>query len=673
MLNKTGLQFTFQLDGLANDTFSVLDFSGEEALSSTFHFNITLTSRLEAITPLQTVDRSGVLKIRYNNVVIQQRHGIVCEFHQGDTGHHHTIYKVVLVPALQRLSLRQNSRIFQELTVPQIIECIFSEMGISDYAFALTKEPAVREYCVQYRETDLAFVERIAAEEGIYYYFSHEEALHTVCFADEVQTAPVLPSALEYNTQSGGVSLKPFVRDFRQQARIRPSSVQLKDYSFHAPGNPLLGDAYGDEMDYQRLSYEHFDYPGRYKKDQTGTKFSQVRLEHLRSDALTASGSSNSSDLTAGYKFTLKEHPSASCNRDWFTTAVSHSGTQPQALEEAGASGATTYNNDFVVIPDHRQWKPTQNPKPCVDGPQMAIVVGPEGEEIFCDKHGRVKVHFPWDIDNPKQDDTSSCWIRVSQGWAGGQYGHIAIPRIGHEVIVSFLEGDPDRPIITGRAYHASNKVPYALPANKTRTVLRTQTHMGEGYNEVRFEDEADKEEIFIQAQRNSMLLVENDRTDDVKHDWHTLVDNINIVRTNKDSHQMVEGAQKTHITQDQSILVSGSLHIKDGTGHLVEAGTEIHIKSGAKVVIEAGTEITVKAGGSFIKLEAAGISISGAAIDLNAGGAAVAGSGYNGELPLLPGIASDIKLPCIDPVVIKPEPPEIELPLDIPHYVFSE
>lgn len=673
MARKTGLQFTFQVEGLATDTFSVLAFSGEEALSSPFHFAITLTARLEDITPQEIVDRNGFFKITYNGIVIEKRNGIISQFKQGDSGHHHTIYEVSLVPALQRLTLRHNSRIFQEKTADQIIEIIFSEMGISDYSFALTKQPAIREYCVQYRETDLAFVERIAAEEGIFYFFSHEEASHTICLVDSTLAAPSLPNEIEYNFQSGGSSLKPFIRDFQQQASIHTSSAQLKDYNFTTPDNSLTANTNGQDLDYQRMSYEHFDFPGRYQKDQVGEKFSLVRLESLRSNSVIAQGAGNCPELIAGYKFSLKEHPHEACNRNWLITRVLHSGTQTQALEEAGSSSGTTYQNNFSVIPDHLQWKPSQNPKPLVGGTQVAIVVGPEGEEIACDEYGRVKVHFPWDLDNLEHYENSSCWIRVSQDWAGGQFGSITIPRIGHEVLVSFLEGDPDRPIITGRTYHAVNKVPYSLPANKTRTVLRTQTHKAEGYNEVRFEDEAGQEEIFIQAQRNSMLLVENDRTDDIKHDWHTLIDNTEVVRINKDSHVTIDGAQKTHIEQDQSILITGSLHIKDAVGHVVEAGDEIHIKAGAKVVIEAGTEVTVAAGGSFIKLEAAGISISGPAIDLNAGGAAVAGSGYNGLMPLLPNLASDIKLPCLAPVVIKNEPPKIVVPFDFPHFIFSE
>lgn len=621
MANKTGLQFTFQVDGLANDTFSVLEFSGEEALSTPFHFGIKLASRLEDIDPTQTVDHSGTLKIWHNGKMMQMRHGIISEFKQGDTGHHHTIYEVSLAPAVIRLSLRQNTRMFQHQSVQEIIQLLLQEMGIQDFAFALTKQPEVRDYCVQYRESDLEFIQRIAAEEGMYYYFEHSVSYHSIVFSDDTQKAPSLPIDLEYNTQSGGVSSTAFVRSFIQQAKMCSSSAELKDYSFLNPRNSLLHNSYGSELDFQRTTYEHYDYPGRFKEDEIGQKFTQFRLEHLRSEALTARGLGNYPQMTPGFKFSLKEHPNETCNRDWLTTTVSHTGTQPQALEEAGSSGSTTYNNVFVVIPDHRQWKPTPNPKPRVDGPQIATVVGPEGEEIFCDEHGRVKVYFPWDRYNTKNDETCSCWIRVSQGWAGAQYGGIAIPRIGHEVIVSFLEGDPDQPIITGRTYHARNKTPYALPAHKTMTALRTNSHKGEGFNEVRFEDEAGKEEIFVHAQKNMDIKILNSKNERVDYNRTTSIGNNEDLVVAKDRKVTVDGKQDHKTTGNYIELIEGdrgltingdcSKHIKGALG----------IKVDGEMTFQSDTKITLKVGGSFVVIHSGGVDISGPAINLNSGG----------------------------------------------------
>ncbi|MDD1784380.1 type VI secretion system tip protein VgrG, partial [Enterovibrio sp. ZSDZ35] len=450
MTIPSGLQFTLTVEGLPEDTFAVTAFSGNAALSSLFSFQVQLASRDESLSAMDTMDRNVCLRLWQDGEIQQRIHGIVRQFTVGDTGFHHTFYTVEIVPALARLSLRQNSRIFQHKTVPEIISILLQEMGIDDYAFSISGNPEPREYCVQYRESDLAFVERLAAEEGMFYAFYHNENSHTVLFTDEVQTLPVMPSPLLYNVNPGGLSTTPFVRRWQNITQVKPSSAQLKDYSFKKPAYGFLHDATGTEMAYQRGTYEHFDYPGRYKADSAGKPFTQYRLEHLRSDAITATASSNVLPLYPGHIFTLEEHPEEANNRNWTIVSTTFDGTQPQALEEHGCEGMTTFHNTFSVIPAHRPWRPTPQTKPCVQGPQIAIVTGPEGEEIFCDEHGRVKVQFPWDRYG-NSDDASSCWVRVSQGWAGSQYGMMAIPRVGHEVIVSFLEGDPDQPIVTGR------------------------------------------------------------------------------------------------------------------------------------------------------------------------------------------------------------------------------
>ncbi|TDK72109.1 type VI secretion system tip protein TssI/VgrG, partial [Vibrio cholerae] len=317
--------------------------------------------------------------------------------------------------------------------------------------------------------------------------------------------------------------------------------------------------------------------------------------------------------------------------------SINHQGEQPQALQEDGGSGATTYSNQFSLIPGHLHWRAEPQPKPQVDGPMIATVVGPEGEEIFCDEHGRVKIHFPWDRYS-NGNEQSSCWVRVSQGWAGSQYGFIAIPRIGHEVIVEFLNGDPDQPIITGRTYHATNTPPYTLPEHKTKTVLRTETHQGEGFNELSFEDQAGKEQIYLHAQKDFDGLIENDHTTVIRHDHHLTVENDQFTQIKHNQHLTVEWESREAVTGEQVLSIEGSLHVKTGKVWVNEAGTEIHVKAGQKVVIEAGSEITVKAGGSFVKVDPAGVHLSGALVNLNSGGSAGSGSGFGGAMPALPG-----------------------------------
>ncbi|MDE1311005.1 type VI secretion system tip protein VgrG [Vibrio aestuarianus] len=641
------LSFRLKVDGLADDTLVVREYQGVESLSDKpldngqtcygFRYEIKLASRQSTLKAVQLVDKPAQLEMLRDGLVVQRVHGIIRQFSKGDIGHHHTFYSLTLVPALERLSLRHNSRIFQLKTVPEILSVLLQEMGINDYAFSLKREATQREFCVQYRETDLDFLHRLAAEEGLVYSVMHEEGKHTLFFSDDSQSLPKHGEPIPYNVLSGGVMDSPYVSNLTQRTQTEASHSELRDYSFKKPSYSFAQQAQGIEMDCQQAIYEHFDAPGRFKDDVNGKAFNQIRLQYLRREAHTATGESNHPALQAGYKFDLQEHLDESANREWLVVEAHHQGKQPQALEEEGGSGATTYNNQFTLIPATITWRATPKTKPQTDGPCMAHVVGPDGEEIFCDEHGRVKLHFPWDRYS-NGDEYSSCWVRVSQGWAGSQYGMMAIPRIGHEVIVSFLNGDPDQPIVTGRTYHASNKAPYTLPDNKTKTVLRSETHQGEGFNELSFEDQAAQEKIYLHAQKDYEALVLNDATSHIKHDSHLTVDNDRFSHIKNNQHLTVEGESREAVQGNRTLIINGSLHVKSGQVWVNEAGDEIHIKAGQKVVIEAGSEITVKAGGSFVKVDPAGVHLSGAGVNLNSGGSAGNGSGFSGDLPLLPG-----------------------------------
>ncbi|MGB6190213.1 MAG: type VI secretion system tip protein TssI/VgrG, partial [Aeromonas molluscorum] len=375
----------------------------------------------------------------------------------------------------------------------------------------------------------------------------------------------------------------------------------------------------------------------------------------LRNDAVTGRGHSNCAALLPGQYFSLSEHPNDALNDDWQLVGIQHTGKQPQALEEEGGSEPTVYYNQFAVVRASQSWRPRlgldADPKPMVDGPQVAFVVGPEGEEIYCDEHGRIKLQFPWDRYG-SSNDMSSCWVRVSQGWAGGQYGIMAIPRVGHEVIVSFLEGDPDQPIVTGRTYHATNRPPYELPTHKTRTVLRTETHQGEGFNELRFEDQAGQEEIYIHGQKDLNLLIENDAAWHIKHDEHRDIDHERVTRIKVNDYLTVDGEKRDQIKGDYSLTVDASMHQKLGQSLLVEAGSEVHHKAGMKIVLEAGAELTLKVGGSFVKIDPSGVTLSGGSIKLNSGGSPGSGSGWAGKMPTLPGEVEVVAPPApLDPV----------------------
>ncbi|MBY8067298.1 type VI secretion system tip protein VgrG [Vibrio fluvialis] len=639
------LKYQFHVEGLEDDTLVVRGFDGQETLSSErmngqlchgFRYELELASRLANLTPEMVVDKVAELTLYRDDILVQRVNGIVRRFTQGDTGHHHTFYSLTLVPALERLSLRHNSRIFQLKTVPEILSILLQEMGINDYAFALTRDCAQREFCVQYRETDLDFLHRLAAEEGLVYSFIHEEGKHTLIFSDASDSLPKLGEPIPYNTLAGGMIESPYISALSVHTQLDVSQTALQDYSFKKPTYSFAQQTVGTEMEYQQPDYEHFDAPGRYKNDVSGKAFSQIRLDYLRRNAHTATGKSNQPLLRPGVKFDLQEHLDDTLNRDWLVVSVTSQGTQPQALEEAGGNGATTYANQFSLIPAHRTWRATPQAKPQVDGPMIATVVGPEGEEIFCDEHGRVKLHFPWDRYS-NGDEHSSCWVRVSQGWAGSQYGMIAIPRIGHEVIVSFLNGDPDQPIVTGRTYHATNTAPYALPDNKTKTVLRTETHQGQGYNELSFEDQAGSEQIYLHAQKDFDGLIENDHTSVIQHNKHLTVENDRFTQIKNNQHLTVGGESRTKIALDQSIEIGGSLHQKVADKTIFDSGNEVHLKAGNKLVLDAGSELTIKAAGSFIKVDGGGVHVVGSAINLNSGGSAGSGSGYGGQVAELP------------------------------------
>ncbi|ACX87397.1 type VI secretion system Vgr family protein [Pectobacterium parmentieri WPP163] len=616
MANSTGLQFTVKVGALPESTFAVVDFQLSEALNQPFALSLNLASPLPGVDFGAVLDQPCELRVWYEGELKRRVSGIISAFAQGDTGFRRTRYQAEVRPALWRLGLRTNARIFQAQKPEDIIGALLEESGITDYAFALRHEHAPREYCVQYRESDLAFVTRLAAEEGLYFFHEFEAGKHRVVFADDAGALSKGPE-LFFNLATQGLSEGEYVRRFRYAEAVSTAEVALKDYSFKTPAYGLLHSKVSGELEHQRETYQHFDYPGRFKQDPSGKAFTGYRLDALRAGAMTGSGESNAAMLMPGSSFTLTEHPNPTLNAAWQLVAITHSGQQPQALEEESGGEPTTYSNSFEVISAKSTWRAGLPYKPMVDGPQIATVVGPAGEEIYCDEYGRIKLQFPWDRYGAS-DDQSSCWVRVSQGWAGGQYGLIAIPRIGHEVIVSFLEGDPDQPIVTGRTFHATNPSPYPLPANKTRTSLRTSTHKGAGFNELRFEDQAGQEEVFIHAQKDMNTVVLNNRSTTVTADHTENVGGNQTVSVIKD--------QSTEIQGQQTIAISGSRSTVVGD---VTATEEIHdslqVKNNILIQSMQGS-ILIAANIGFISISDEGditikgktVTINGNRIDLN-------------------------------------------------------
>ncbi|MGK4330124.1 type VI secretion system tip protein VgrG [Lonsdalea quercina] len=617
MASMTGLQFTVTIGALPESTFSVVDFQLDEGLNQPFALGLSLASALPAVDFGAVLDQPCELRVWYEGELQRRVSGIVSEFGQGDTGFRRTRYQAVVRPALWRLGLRTNARIFQAQKPEEIISLLLQEAGITDFAFALRNEHAQREYCVQYRESDLAFIDRLAAEEGLFYFHEFEAGKHRVVFADDAVALGKGPD-LFFNLASQGLSEGAYVRQFSYREAVRTAEVELKDYSFKTPAYGLSHKKLGDALDHQRESYQHYDYPGRFKKDPSGKAFSGHRLDALRADAVTGQGASNCAALMPGSAFTLTEHPNLTLNIGWQVVTVSHTGAQPQALEEEGGGEPTTLTNTFGVVKASTTWRAKMPHRPMVDGPQIATVVGPAGEEIYCDEYGRVKLQFPWDRYGAS-DDQSSCWVRVSQGWAGGQYGMMAIPRIGHEVVVSFLEGDPDQPIVTGRTYHATNPAPYELPAHKTRMSIKSATHKGVGFNELRFEDQAGQEELFLHAQKDMNTVVLNNRSTSVNVDHSENIgrDQTQVVQRNQtvsvqgDQVTEIQGQQTIAVTKNRSTVVNEaeSLHVKNNiTIQSLEGSIQIGTGSGYILITQDGN----------INIVGKNIVLNGTRIDLN-------------------------------------------------------
>ena len=423
------------------------------------------------------------------------------------------------------------------------------------------------------------------------------------------------------------------ISQFRYSAQIRPSSVVTKDYTFKRPGWAGRFEQEGQHQDYQRTQYEVYDYPGRFKGAH-GQNFARWQMDGWRNNAETARGMSRSPEIWPGRRIVLTGHPQANLNREWQVVASELHGEQPQAVPGRRGSG-TTLNNHFAVIPADRTWRPQPLLKPLVDGPQSAVVTGPAGEEIFCDEHGRVRVKFNWDRYNPSNQD-SSCWIRVAQAWAGTGFGNLAIPRVGQEVIVDFLNGDPDQPIIMGRTYHQENRTPGSLPGTKTQMTIRSKTYMGSGFNELKFDDATVREQVYIHAQKNMDTEVLNDRTTTVKHDHRETVKNDQTVTiqegnrllTVEKGHKItgvLKGSLSEDVFQDRG-TIAGSVHVdavnNGGEGDGIQAYTAIKeillaVEESKIALTPDGIQLQVGES-TVIRLSKDGITIVGGSVFIN-------------------------------------------------------
>lgn len=656
--------FTFQLGTLTTQDLLVTAFSGDEGISELFSFHVDLCSGDDAIDLESMLGKPCMLEIARAAGTSRFVHGMVCRFERVGQGRRQTHYRAHVVPVHWLLTKRYRNRVFQahncsDMTVPGIIKQVLQDAGIpSDaYRFATTGTYAAREYVVQYRETEMDFISRLMEEEGIFYFFEHATAGHKMVIADApaAHVVNALDAECVFREPTGLVPERDTFFALRDGVEIQVGATRLKDFDFVKPKVNLGATASGASQ--QALEFS--DFPGRYIEKEVGTRLAKVRLEEqqCRGHVLVFSGDIRG--LTPGTKFTLKDHPTAAINAEYLVTHVSQRATQPQSAGEEGSGAGSSYEADVRVIPASVSFRPPRiTPRPRMAGSQSAIVVGPSGEEIYTDKYGRVKVQFHWDLAG-EYNENSSCFIRVAQGSAGGGYGMLFLPRVGQEVIVDFLEGDPDQPIIIGRVYNNEQMPPYTLPDHKTRSVIKTHSSQGGGgTNEILIEDLKDSEKLFIYAQKDYHLRVKNDRIENIERDQHVTAEqhSFELIKQKKhseiklDLNEKIGGKHSHEVVGDFGQKVSGKISI-EGSG-------DIYIKAGQNLVLEAGSALTIKVGGNFVVVNSSGVSIAGSAVNINSGGSAGSGSPVSLTAPEAT-LAADTATPGAD-TTFSPEVQEL-------------
>jgi type VI secretion system secreted protein VgrG len=624
--SATAPLFTLQLPTIEND-FKVLALHGTEHISQSYAISIDLVSENPNLSLTRFLHHSAFLSLNAEGNGI---HGQIQSIGRSEQGKRLTHYNVTLVPRLAYLKHRFNQRIFQHKSVPQIIAQILEEHQIllGDYRFAFgpTVYPP-REYCTQFNESDLNFIQRLCAAEGIHYHFEHSASGHVLVFGDDQTGFAKLPPDL-FKADTGSVPEQTSIKQFSVRLEARTSRVSRRDYDFEQPHILMESGYRGDHPDAGKgePDLEDYSFPGLYKDEDRANLLSKRALERHRSDYQLARGSSDVTQLRSGHFLDLKQHPTSENNMLWLLTQVSHHGEQPQVLEEFSASeplkreGLTQgYENTFEATPWRTHFRPPlSHQTPYIRGSQSAVVTGPVGEEIHCDEHGRVKVQFHWDRDG-KSDGQTSCWMRVASSWAGDAYGSLLIPRVGMEVVVSFWEGCPDKPYISGCVLNARNTAPYALPANKSQSVFKSLSYPGgRGSNELKIDDRKGAEKIFIQAERDWEQLIKNTQTLNVGHERHDSVTANSYTELKAQEHRTTQGNRTVKVGAADHLDIGQSQHLKTAIGHYVDAGTEIHLKAGTKVVIEAGIELSLCAGGSTLTLNPSGVWLSGATVASN-------------------------------------------------------
>ncbi len=682
-LSQEGRQLSISTP-LGDDFLLIRRFRAYEGLSKLFTLELELLheendegSEPTIVEVDKILGQAVSLNVTQKDGTTRQINGVINQFQQGNRDTRFSHYQAVVVPAVWLLTQKFQSRIFQQINVPDILKKVFEGFDVK-FEFQSTYEQ--RNYCVQYQETDFDFASRLMEEEGIYYFFEHTDGNHKMIVGDSPQshrdcpTKETIACFLDVTDQEDFVSS---ISTWRIKHQLQSGKFTLWDYNFQKPKNKLDAEqpsridiggnqeleiyeyAAGHARKFDGIDKSGGEQPSELQKVfEEKTRTAKIRMEQFDSQYKTVNAISDCCSITAGHRFTLTSHPNTSQNAQHIIVSIEHQGAQsPEYI--SGEEPEDSYLNEFVCIPygaGNAPYRPPRNTaKPIIRGSQTAFVVGPSGEEIFTDKFGRVKVQFNWDREG-QVDASSSCWIRVAQSWAGNRWGMMFIPRIGMEVIVDFLEGNPDEPIIRGCVYNPEAMPPYTLPDEKTKMTIKSDsTTGGDGFNELRFEDKKGSEQIFIHGEKDLDVRIKNDSREWTGNDQHEIVKRDRRKLIERDEHQnikrdLIEKIERDHhktVSGKEAVSIGGSLSLKV-TGDVIEEFKANHSEEttgnlylkGMNVVMEGMTGLTIKVGGSFVTINPAGVQISGPMVMINSGGSALSGSAGSLVSPMAPSIA---------------------------------
>ncbi len=641
----------FRLEtALGPEALLLRGFTGTEAISRPFHFELDLLSQRSTVDPSEILRTPALLRMQLPGDEERFIHGRVSRFAQLGMRDEFVVYRAEIVPWIWFLGLSRESRIFQEMTVPDIVEDVFGRMGYSDFEFRLSKSYPTRTFCVQYRESHLAFVSRLLEAEGIHYYHEFAEDKHTLVLADYNTATGAGPGGGELRFLPGEKTNEAVVTEMEEVHAVRAGKFTLWDYNFETP-TTRLDTSMGAEFE------EVYDYPGLYAQRDEGERLARLALEAEEAEQQLIRGVSNAPGLTPGHHFDLAEHFQRAANTRYRVTEVKHTGRGGSFL--AGGGESVRYTNSFQCIPDATPFRPRRvTPRPMIHGSQTALVVGPAGEEVYMDKYGRIKVQFHWDREGQK-DENSSCWIRVATPWGGKGYGSISVPRIGNEVVVAFEEGDPDRPLVLASVYNADQMPPFGLPDAGIQMGMKSRSSPGGGgANEITMTDTKGSEMMNIHAQFDQVTTVQNDQTNTINNNRTTAVavDDAESVGSNQsidvgadqttnvggnrteevggNQEVTIGGNSDTSVGGNESVAVGGNrstsvggndelsvggnqkmgaganAELSAGVNYTVKGGVNVELDAGAKVTIKAGAMITLEAGGSKVEIGPAGVTI---------------------------------------------------------------